>query len=265
MPKLEHELAQLKQETETRIAEIAQVSDRPVLLAELSQIAQAAGLEIVRLHPGKEIQREGYVELPVQLGLEGKFHDFLRFLGALVTIPHLNSLGKLAIVAHGSVQDPLSLDISLEILTYALPETLDEQRIFFGAPSLTRHGEKVVASRVGEPLPEPDSLNDLRDPFRAPALRPCNKALNGLESYDLNELRLVGILWEPGEPKGLVMDGANAGHIIVPGSRIGNRGGTVEAITPTHVVVQEDSRAGMAGSAARLAWFRLERTRRENQ
>jgi hypothetical protein len=93
-------------------------------------------------------------------------------------------------------------------------------------------------------------LNSLRDPFHSPELPLCNKALNGLESYDLNELRLVGIVWEPGEPKGLVMDGASAGHIIVPGSPIGNRGGIVEAITPTHVVVRENSRARTAGSTS---------------
>jgi len=241
LPKLEDELSQLKREIAERVAAIAHVGDRPILLAQVSQVAQAAGLEIMRFRPREEIRREGYVEVPVQLDLEGEFRDFVTFLSTLAKIPQLSKLGKLMIAAPDALRNLSSRGISLEILTYALPESMEEHRT---SHVLDAYSASPVASEVGLSLARTELADSLRDPFQPPGGFPCDNESNSLESYDLSELRLAGIVWDNHAPRGLVIDRANSGHIITPGSRIGNRGGIVDTITPTHIIVRENSLAG---------------------
>jgi len=238
-PELERQLARLRNELEERIAKIARISDRAVLLQEISKRARAAGLSIVRFRPGKERQREQYTVLPLELSLEGNFHNFGQFLHALAKIPQLNKLGNLTILSPDPLDPRIPLRTSLEILTYRVPQQLDEQRTQPLASSLRQARKLFVASELSEPFTGAGLSAGLRDPFRPTEVISCDEPVNNLQRYDLTELQLVGIVWERDEPKGLVMDAAELGHIIIPGSRIGNRGGIVEAITPTHVVVEE--------------------------
>lgn len=238
-PELERQLAQLRKELEERIGKIPRVGDRPVLLQEISKRAQTAGLSVVRFRPGGERRREGYTILPLELSLDGNFHNFVRFLRALARVPQLNKLGNLTILSPDSFDPHIPLRASLEFLTYRVPQQPDEQRTHTLAISRRKAGERFVASEVSEPLTETGLSESLRDPFRPAEVIACNEPVNSLERYDLNELQLVGIVWDLDEPKGLVMDGAESGHIVVPGTRIGNRGGIVKAITPTHVFVEE--------------------------
>lgn len=254
IPGLEHALARVNREMEERIASIAQVSDRPVLLAELAQMARGAGLRIVRFLPGAVVQREGYGELPIRLDIEGKFHDFLRFLSALARIPHFSRLGSLTIGAQETHPIPSSLGISFEVLTYALPENIVAHRTG-SAGGVPEAQPEPPASEIGEVPARIASLEELRDPFAAPERSACGQPWNGLESYDLSELRLAGIVWESRAPRGLIIDGTRLGHIVRPGSRIGNRGGVVEVITPTHLVVRENAAGTDASTTLALPVF----------
>lgn len=254
IPDLERALVRAKREVEERIASIALVTDRPVLLAELAQMARGAGLRIVRFLPGAAVQREGYGELPIRLDLEGRFHDFVRFLSALAQIPHFGRLGSLTIAAQETHPIPSSLGISLEILTYALPENIVAHRTGSAGGGAEAQPEPP-ASEINALLAGIASLEGLRDPFAPPERSVCGTRWNGLESYDLSELRLAGIVWESRAPRGLIIDGMRSGHIVRPGSRIGNRGGVVEAITPTHLVVRENAAGTGASTTLALPVF----------
>ncbi|MCB0364806.1 MAG: pilus assembly protein PilP [Bdellovibrionaceae bacterium] len=63
-----------------------------------------------------------------------------------------------------------------------------------------------------------------------------------LQRFDLNEIRLVGIIWEVREPKAMFLDPTNTVHIIGKNERIGRNNGYIAVIREGEVVVVEATR-----------------------
>src|SRR5690606_25012264 len=86
---------------------------------------------------------------------------------------------------------------------------------------------------------------DRRDPF-VPYINPELKLtlaqdvpLEPLQKVALGELKLIGIIWDVGRPKALVVDPAGKSHIIIENSKIGTERGYVAAIREGEVIVVE--------------------------
>jgi len=60
-----------------------------------------------------------------------------------------------------------------------------------------------------------------------------------LQSYEVGQLKLVGVIWNLEEPRALVEDGGGMGYIITRGTPIGSSCGAVKRIEPGQVVVEE--------------------------
>lgn len=83
--------------------------------------ADAAGLEVVRFHPGAEDVGEHFSEVPMSVELGGTFHELLRFFDlSAVSDDRLNAR-DLAIDAHAADDGPLALRIVLEMAALRLP------------------------------------------------------------------------------------------------------------------------------------------------
>lgn len=83
-----------------------------------------------------------------------------------------------------------------------------------------------------------------RDPFLSPFARALEddlpeEAKTPLQRFDLGQLKLVGVIWEAGEPKALIEDGGGLGYIVTRGTLIGSKGGVIRAIEPRRIVVEE--------------------------
>lgn len=84
-----------------------------------------------------------------------------------------------------------------------------------------------------------------RDPFKAysEALAGEQGDLSGpllpLQQYDLDQLRLVGILWNISNPKAMFTDPKNQVHVVSRDERIGRKNGYVAVIREGEVVVVE--------------------------
>jgi type IV pilus assembly protein PilP len=83
-----------------------------------------------------------------------------------------------------------------------------------------------------------------RDPFRPYAEGPVDEGemagpLLPLQQYDLDQLRLVGIIWNVNEPKAMFVDPKSQIHIVRRDERIGRRNGYVAVIREGEVVVVE--------------------------
>jgi len=61
-----------------------------------------------------------------------------------------------------------------------------------------------------------------------------------LQRYELDEYRLVGIIWGIDRPRALVEDPESVGHVMEIGTYIGKNWGKVTQITSTEVVVTEE-------------------------
>jgi hypothetical protein len=82
-----------------------------------------------------------------------------------------------------------------------------------------------------------------RDPFRPPRLSGVVDARTPLETYQLGQLKLVGVIAQPSQGyRAMVEDSAGLGYIITTGTPIGSSGGVVRSIEPRRVVIEESTR-----------------------
>jgi type IV pilus assembly protein PilP len=86
--------------------------------------------------------------------------------------------------------------------------------------------------------------DDSRDPFRPATLRKKviarpRENLSPLERFELNQLKIVGIVWDMNEPRAMVEDGAGLGYTIKHGAPIGANDGVVKTIHRNEIIVEE--------------------------
>lgn len=84
-----------------------------------------------------------------------------------------------------------------------------------------------------------------RDPFRSFLSEKSARTKDSrdpLLNYDLNKFSLTGVLWGISNPKAIVVDGDNHGHVISRGTRMGRNKGQVIRILKDEVVVAEEYR-----------------------
>ena len=86
--------------------------------------------------------------------------------------------------------------------------------------------------------------DDIRDPFRPVTLRKKvvtrpRENLSPLERFELNQLKIVGIVWDMKEPRAMVEDAAGLGYTIKVGAPIGANEGVVKAIHRNEIIVEE--------------------------
>ncbi len=83
-----------------------------------------------------------------------------------------------------------------------------------------------------------------RDPFLspfyiAPEQDVVDEVTTPLQRFHLGQLRLVGVIWQTGQPKALIEDGDGLGYIVEAGTRIGANNGVIRTIEPGRIVVEE--------------------------
>jgi type IV pilus assembly protein PilP len=73
-----------------------------------------------------------------------------------------------------------------------------------------------------------------------------------LEKMELNQLKLVALIWNIKEPKAMVEDGTGKGYILANGTSLGKNKGRVSQITSAGVVVSEqyETSSGKFGTRA---------------
>jgi hypothetical protein len=82
-----------------------------------------------------------------------------------------------------------------------------------------------------------------RDPFQPPRLSGPVDARTPLQTYQLGQLKLVGVVAQPSAGyRAMVEDSAGLGYIITTGTPIGSSGGVVRSIEPRRVVIEESTR-----------------------
>jgi len=132
--------------------------------------------------------------------------------------------------------------------------------MFFSLPLLAQEeGEKrgqELRAKGQELSPEPSAIGsepsyvynsaNKRDPFLptlgvSPSEQLCaEEPQTPLQSYELGQLKLVGIIWNLEEPRALVEDGAGRGYIVTHGTPVGSDCGIVKRIEHGQVVIEED-------------------------
>ena len=93
---LKRQLEAIKQTMGEMLQKLPSKTEVPDLLQSISQAGLGAGLEFETFKPGAERPAEFYVELPIQIKVDGDYHEFGKFVSAvaglerIVTIHDIN-------------------------------------------------------------------------------------------------------------------------------------------------------------------------------
>ena len=97
----------------------------------------------------------------------------------------------------------------------------------------------VVAALVSSIVLAP-AADARRDPFRSPLeLEAVATPASVLESFDLDQLRVEGIISGTSDPTALVVTPTGEGFVVHRGTPMGKQGGRIARITREEVVVSE--------------------------
>ncbi|MEO5376935.1 MAG: type 4a pilus biogenesis protein PilO [Magnetococcus sp. DMHC-6] len=89
LPKLREELAQLEIQKQIALQELPTTAEIPSLLTNISFAGHAQGLEFILFAPQAENNLEFYAEVPVDLKVQGGFHDTVLFINQVARLSRL--------------------------------------------------------------------------------------------------------------------------------------------------------------------------------
>ncbi|MCU7838506.1 MAG: type 4a pilus biogenesis protein PilO [Candidatus Thiodiazotropha sp. (ex Lucinoma borealis)] len=118
------QLEEMKQSFGTMLRQLPDKTEVAELLVDVSQTGLASGLEFELFKPKAEVPREFYAELPIELVVTGKYHEFGSFISGLAALPRIVTIHDIKIVRAASNVESDDLLLKATAKTYRY---LDEE------------------------------------------------------------------------------------------------------------------------------------------
>ncbi len=97
LPDLEQEIENKNYELTLLRKQLPEEKEIPDLLDQVSNLGTQAGLEFITFKPLGEMEKDFYAEVPVQLRMVGRFHEFLTFFDRVSRMPRIVTITDLSI------------------------------------------------------------------------------------------------------------------------------------------------------------------------
>lgn len=104
----------------TQLRSLPNSHETPGLLDDITFIGTTSGLEFVKLEWQPEISKEIYIELPIDIEVNGSYHSFGSFVSKIAGLPRIVTLHNFKIEILQTDSDTLNL--KLEAKTYRYQE-----------------------------------------------------------------------------------------------------------------------------------------------
>ncbi|HEX7964352.1 MAG TPA: type 4a pilus biogenesis protein PilO [Gammaproteobacteria bacterium] len=111
----------------TMLRQLPGKTELPSILQDISQAAQVDGLKQDLFRPGNEATRDFYAEKPIDLQVDGGFHDFGKFVSDVAALPRIVTLHNIVIKPAAGAGGSDNLTMTLTAKTYRYMED-DEQQ-----------------------------------------------------------------------------------------------------------------------------------------
>jgi type IV pilus assembly protein PilO len=92
----EAEIADLEIKLKTALRQLPNEKQLEVLLTDISNLGKTAGVEIKSFKRNSEVVHDFYAEVPIEISLEGEFHDIAEFFDLMSKLPRIVNMGSLA-------------------------------------------------------------------------------------------------------------------------------------------------------------------------
>ncbi len=93
----EAEISELELKLKKALRKLPNKQELEVLLTDISSLGKQSGIEITSFRRQPEISHNFYAEVPIQIELEGQFHDVAIFFDRLSKLPRIVNMGSMNI------------------------------------------------------------------------------------------------------------------------------------------------------------------------
>ena len=93
---------ELREQLRVALERLPNATELPVLLTDISSLGKKAGLEFRAFKPGKEVEREFYAEVPIDVEFVGKYHEAGVFLDRLSRLSRIVNVTELKMTVDNS-------------------------------------------------------------------------------------------------------------------------------------------------------------------
>ena len=112
------QMIEMEQSFESILKQLPRDTEVPGLIDDISLAALNNGLDLKMISPQKQISTEFYNELPIQIEVEGDYHELGAYVSSVASLPRIVTLHDFSITRKGKDSDSLSLKILAKTYRY---------------------------------------------------------------------------------------------------------------------------------------------------
>tara|TARA_Y100000782_G_scaffold95523_1_gene106912 strand:- start:473 stop:1102 length:630 start_codon:yes stop_codon:yes gene_type:complete len=112
------QMIEMEQSFESILKQLPRDTEVPGLIDDISLAALNNGLDLKVISPRKQVTTEFYNELPIQIEVEGDYHELGAYVSSVASLPRIVTLHDFSISTKGKDSDTLSLKILAKTYRY---------------------------------------------------------------------------------------------------------------------------------------------------
>ena len=114
------QLEEMKESFGAMLRQLPDKTEVPALLVDVSQTGLAAGLDFELFQPEAEQSKDFYAELPINIRVTGRYHEFGQFISGLAALPRIVTIHNMKIIspAGDTGTEGAKLQLQAQVKTY---------------------------------------------------------------------------------------------------------------------------------------------------
>jgi type IV pilus assembly protein PilO len=114
----ETEIGELELQLAEALRQLPNEKQLEVLLTDISNLGKTAGVEISSFQRREEKIHDFYAEVPIDIALEGQYHDIARFFDLMSKLPRIVNMGALSVTIGSESVEETRLKVSGTATTF---------------------------------------------------------------------------------------------------------------------------------------------------
>ena len=123
LPEFEKEVRQLEEKLEVLKRFLPTETERPALMKQVNSLAMTSTLTILKFNPRAPVNKEFYQEWPVDVQVNGSYHNLALFFDKIGRLPRLVNGGDIKIQAVAQQRLSQTISATFTATTYTYQET----------------------------------------------------------------------------------------------------------------------------------------------
>jgi len=101
LPAYRQQMEEIHQTFGSLLRQLPNSTEVPELLVDITQAGLGRGLEFVLFKPEREVQKQFYAELPINIQVNGTYHELALFISDVAALPRIVTFGNISIAPGG--------------------------------------------------------------------------------------------------------------------------------------------------------------------